>query len=49
MWTIGAETDHGDPIISYYVEGETDYHPGQWTTLMTGKIELFYSGLTQLG
>ena len=41
MWTIGAETDHGDPIISYYVEGETDYYPGQWTTLMTGKIALF--------
>ena len=38
VWTIGAETDHGDPIISYDVEGETDYHPGQWTTLMTGKI-----------
>ena len=44
VWTIGAETDHGDPIISYDVEGETDYHPGQWTTLMTGKIVFFYTG-----
>ena len=45
VWTIGAETDHGDPIISYDVEGETDYHPGQWTTLMTGKIALLYTDL----
>ena len=37
IWTIGAETAHGDAILSYDVEAETHYHPGVWKTLATGK------------
>lgn len=37
VWTVGVETDHGNPITSYDIEAETDYHPDDWTVLMTGR------------
>ena len=36
IWTVGAATDHGSPIISYDIEAETHYHPGVWKVLFTG-------------
>ena len=40
IWTIGVETDHGDPITSYDIEAESHYHPEQWFVILTGKSKL---------
>ena len=38
VWSVGIETDHGDPITSFDIEAESHYHPGQWSVILTGKI-----------
>ena len=37
VWTVGVDTNHGDPVTSFDIEAETQYHPGEWQILKTGK------------
>ena len=38
VWTVGPGIHHGDPIMFYDIEGETNYKPGVWNVMATGKF-----------
>lgn len=40
IWTTGYGIDHGSPILSYDIEGETTFEPGVWRMVATGTLRL---------
>ena len=36
IWTKGYGIDHGSPVVSYDVEGETTFEPGVWHMIAAG-------------
>lgn len=37
VWSMTAEMGHGGSVTSYDVEAETNFHPGDWTIVASGK------------
>ena len=38
IWTVTAEINHGGPITGYDIEAETNFHPGIWEVVASGKL-----------
>jgi hypothetical protein len=37
VWTWGVESDHGAPVTGFDVEADTNFDPGNWTIVASGK------------